>query len=273
MSKPNGRRSREYERLARYLRDQPAATSRVTVIFRQIETIIECELPPSARKHRPWWANDASHSYTVWLEAGWETRDVDMRSERVTFVRAARGSRGAAPLEGTASEPRHRPQQNSRVVSFAAAREFSGYGLARVCLIQPECDPDGRPHEYVPQGGYSNLRGLPLHRHGAGPFCRFSIPANLHVAGVYLLLVDDSVRYVGECQNLSERFNSRGYGQIQPRNCYKGGQQTNCRLNRLILEVVKQGHRVELWFHQTFHRRAVESKLIAELAPPWNRTH
>ena len=262
----------KYDALKQHLQSLPATTS-VTLTFRQVEEILGFSLPDSARKHRPWWANDPSHSYTVWLDVGWETRDVDMRSEHATFVRATRESGGAAPPQGTPSQPRHRPQQDLGVMSLAATREFTGYAFARVCLIQPECDPDGRPHEYVPQGGYSNLKGLPLHRHGAGPFCRFSIPANLHVAGVYLLLVDDSVRYVGECQSLSERFNSRGYGQIQPRNCYEGGQQTNCRLNRLILEAIKQGHRMDLWFRETPNRQAVERRLIASLAPPWNRTY
>jgi len=247
--------------------------SSVTLGFGEIEGILGFPLPPSAREHRPWWANDPSHSYTVWLELGWETRDVDMRSERVTFARRTQASHGAAPPERNKPEEQHGPREAWSRGRLAASAEFCGFRFARVCSIEPECGPDGRPREYLPQHGYRNARGLPLHRYGAGPFCSFSIPADLHVAGVYLLLVDDSACYVGECQNLSERFNSRGYGQIQPRNCYKGGQQTNCRLNRLILDAVKQGHRIDLWFHETPDRQAVERKLIAELAPPWNRTH
>jgi len=109
----------KYDHLKRYLEGRPAATSSVALGFRQIERILGFDLPASARKHRPWWANDASHSYTVWLEAGWETRDVDIPSEGVTFVRAGssdreRRSPNAAPRKGaarsrpTTSGPRRR---------------------------------------------------------------------------------------------------------------------------------------------------------------------
>jgi len=82
--------------------------------------------------------------------------------------------------------------------------------------------------------------------------------------------VNNDVRYVGECQNLSARFNM-GYGQISPRNCYEGGQRTNCRVNQLILKAVRTGYHVELLFHETSDRQAVEGELIAELAPLWNK--
>jgi hypothetical protein len=173
------------------------------------------------------------------------------------------------PPGGTGTHQQGAAQQRSGVGILATTQDLSGYAFAKVCLIQPECDRGGQPREYLPQGGYRNARSLPLHRYGAGPFCRFRIPANLPVRGVYLLLLDGSVCYVGECENLSARFNM-GYGQISPRNCYKGGQQTNCRLNHLILQAVKAGRQLELWFYQTPDRRDVESALIRQLAPPWN---
>jgi len=252
-----------------YLRNQPATTPSLVLDFRQVEEILGFRLPNSARKHRPWWANDATHSQAVWFKAGWKVSDVDIRAGRVTFGRGAPGLRSVAPPERKNSEVQHRAQQSSGVASLAAKRNFSGYGFARVCLIQPECDQDGQPRQYLPQGEYSNARGLPLHRYGAGPFCRFRIPADLHVGGVYLLALNDSVCYVGECENLSLRFNI-GYGQISPRNRYEGGQQTNCRLNHLILEALRGRHRIELWFHEASDRQAVERRLIANLAPPWN---
>jgi hypothetical protein len=75
--------------------DQPAATSSVTLTFRQVETIIADALPPSARKHRAWWANDPKHSHAVWLEAAWETCDVAMSREHVTFMRVGSAGRAA----------------------------------------------------------------------------------------------------------------------------------------------------------------------------------
>jgi hypothetical protein len=77
----------KYDALRQHLQSLAATTSSVTLTFRQIEGIVGFPLPPSAREHRPWWANDPTHSHAVWLKAGWETSDVDMRSERVTFVR------------------------------------------------------------------------------------------------------------------------------------------------------------------------------------------
>lgn len=74
---------------------------------------------------------------------------------------------------------------------------------------------------------------------------------------------------MGECLDLSSRFNM-GYGQISPRNCFVGGQSTNCKINRHVLESIESGKRVELWFFPTQNREAVESELISEFNPLWN---
>jgi hypothetical protein len=51
---------------------------------------------------------------------------------------------------------------------------------------------------------------------------------------------------VGECANLSARFNT-GYGNISPKNCFKGVQETNCRLNNLLYSAIVVGQRISLW--------------------------
>ena len=113
----------KYDPLARYLQSLPGTTSSVVLDFRQIEGILGFPLGVSARTHSAWWANEASpqsrHTQAVWLKAGWETRDVDVRSERVAFVRA--GPAGSArrlsnvapktialPSQPTTSGPRRR---------------------------------------------------------------------------------------------------------------------------------------------------------------------
>jgi hypothetical protein len=63
-----------------------------------------------------------------------------------------------------------------------------------------------------------------------------------------------------------------GYGNISPRNCYVGGQPTNCRINSLILEMYKRGSQIELLFYETRDRFNIERTLINELNPEWNRT-
>lgn len=84
-----GPQDSRYVLLAVWLQGQPAHRDRVTLTFSDIETIIKGELPPSARQHRAWWANDSvGHVQSKqWLEAGWRVAQINVTEERVTFVR------------------------------------------------------------------------------------------------------------------------------------------------------------------------------------------
>jgi hypothetical protein len=75
--------------------------------------------------------------------------------------------------------------------------------------------------------------------------------------------------YVGECQYLAHRFND-GHGSTQPRNCYEGGQATNCKMNNKVLQETRAGCTPVLWFFETDDRHRIEDGLIVELQPPWN---
>ena len=146
------------------------------------------------------------------------------------------------------------------------------FTFVRVSNIQPEPDDTGSLKNYTPHSRYRNPGGLPLHEHGAGPFCRFSISSEWKgKEGVYIFLVNDIVKYVGECVDLAGRINT-GYGNISPRNCFKGGQSTNCRINNLVFESVRKGDSITLIFHETKERLNVEAKLLSELRPEWNAT-
>jgi hypothetical protein len=150
--------------------------------------------------------------------------------------------------------------------------EVKGIPFQYICEIIPELDADGIPIEYMPQSRYKNSTNIPLHEYGYGPFCRFKIPNKYNgKMGVYITLVDSDIKYVGECEDLGTRFNM-GYGNISPRNCYVGGQPTNCRINSLILEMYKRGSQIELLFYETRDRFNIERTLINELNPEWNRT-
>ena len=114
-----------------------------------------------------------------------------------------------------------------------------------------------------------------LHAYGAGPFCRFRIGRQRHDAGLYVLTLDDVPVYAGECVDVGKRWGPNGYGGISPRNCFQGGQPTNCRVNAAILVEALRGCRIDLWF-MIFHgtrdeRLAVETALIRKLNPAWNR--
>ena len=122
----------------------------------------------------------------------------------------------------------------------------------------------------MPQSRYSNKNKLSLNRYGKGPFCKFTIPKDYKVGGVYAIIVNEELKYIGECVNLPSRFNT-GYGNISPRNCFKGGQETNCRINNLILEITKKGKSISLWFLNTWDHKSVEGGLLMKDGPAWNR--
>ena len=122
----------------------------------------------------------------------------------------------------------------------------------------------------MPQDRYLNAQNLSLNKYGEGPFCKFTIWNDIRSGGVYVLTVDDHVRYIGECANLAARFNV-GYGNISPKNCFKGGQQTNCRLNNLICITAQAGQRITLWFYATVEYKSMEAFLRSALKPVWNR--
>jgi len=151
------------------------------------------------------------------------------------------------------------------------AVEFAGRRFQYAGRISPERDALGRLREHMPQSRYVNRQQLPLHTYGAGSFCQFSIiPGWRGKAGVYIFLIDGTPTYIGKCDNLETRIN-QGYGSIQPRNCYRKGQETNCRINNLVLNAVKRGMKLDLLFHETARRDELEALLIEELSPEWNR--
>ena len=148
--------------------------------------------------------------------------------------------------------------------------DVDGFRFQFVASLEVDRSMDGRPIEFLPQHLYRNEKGLRLNRYGKGPFCRFQIP-NIIKSGVYIIYLDGKPVYVGECRDLGSRFNV-GYGIISPRNCFEGGQSTNCRINTSVLNAIKQGLKVDLFFLETNDRFRVEMGLINKLSPEWNRS-
>jgi hypothetical protein len=87
----------KYEALGQFLRQQ--RTSEIPMTFAEIERVTETRLPPSARKHRPWWSNNPKNSVMtkVWLEAGFRTEQVDMERGRLVFRRTQDGGPAGTP--------------------------------------------------------------------------------------------------------------------------------------------------------------------------------
>jgi hypothetical protein len=81
----------KYDPLRIFLENATTGVSEMTLTFQQVEIILGFTLPPSARRHRAWWANPGTphdHPYAqAWLAAGWKVDTVDQRDEWVRFQR------------------------------------------------------------------------------------------------------------------------------------------------------------------------------------------
>ena len=77
----------KYSPLGEYLKGQ--SSERVPMTFSEIERITGAKLPPSAHRHRPWWSNNPHNSVMtrVWLDAGYESEQVDMEKRKLVFRR------------------------------------------------------------------------------------------------------------------------------------------------------------------------------------------
>jgi hypothetical protein len=78
----------KYSALGDYLRRQRRDV--VPMTFGEIEKVTGAKLPASAHKHRPWWSNNPDNSVMtkVWLDAGFESEQVDMPARKLVFRRA-----------------------------------------------------------------------------------------------------------------------------------------------------------------------------------------
>ena len=144
------------------------------------------------------------------------------------------------------------------------------YTFKYICNIEPELDGNVAIKQYKPQSRYKNQKGLKLNKYGKGSFCKFRINKDIHRSGVYAILVNEELKYIGECVDLSDRFNT-GYGQISPRNCFECGQETNCRINKSIFKEKRINNKISLWFYRTKNYKSIESQLIEKSKPSWNR--
>ena len=103
----------KYEGLGQFLRQQRMGS--IPMTFAEVERVAGVKLPPSAHKHRPWWSNNPRNSVMtkVWLEAGFETEQVDMAAGKLVFRRVGdpQGPQGTppGPLTGAAAGSQRHP--------------------------------------------------------------------------------------------------------------------------------------------------------------------
>lgn len=80
----------KYEPLGQFLKRQNK--ERINISFAEIERVLGTVLPKSSKAHRAWWSNNASNNVMTrqWLDAGYETEQVDIAAERLVFRRKSR---------------------------------------------------------------------------------------------------------------------------------------------------------------------------------------
>jgi hypothetical protein len=95
----------KYENLGAFLQKQ--RTREVPLTFREIEKITGVKLPPKAQHHRAWWSNNAANNVMtkVWLDAGFESVQVDMKARKLVFRRAVKASEASGGFAEAAPKP------------------------------------------------------------------------------------------------------------------------------------------------------------------------
>ena len=120
---------------------------------------------------------------------------------------------------------------------------------------------------------YENKKNLSLNKYGKGPFCKFTIDRKYSGKSGRICnsSVNNEIQYVGECDDFFKRF-GMGYGNISPRNCFEGGQLTNCRINSNILTLFKSNGIIQLHFLETHDRFKIEYESNWKICSTLNKT-
>lgn len=241
----------------------------INMNFSEIEKILGFDLPKSAYTYDAWWANGGHSQANAWLDAGYKVERANPKEQTVCFCKS--GSKPNQSLQLKLRSPRTVPAVHTNpmpVDSNAKTLNVYGYEFCYLQQLIPACDTSGHIVKYYPQDGYDNKKNLLLSHHGNGAFCRFYINVG-DWPGVYLWVVDNRIIYIGETDGLKRRFNM-GYGRIAPRNCYVGGQSTNCKMNKVVLNLYEQGKTVSLYFYKTTDYKHVELELLGKINTPYN---
>jgi hypothetical protein len=126
----------KYEPLGQFLRHQ--RTSEVPMTFREIEKVTGVKLPPKAQHHRAWWSNNPSNNVMtkVWLEAGFESAQVDIGARKLVFRRVVK----AREVADGFAEPKPYATKDGRHPAFGALKDIT-FVPPGVDLTEP-ADPE-----------------------------------------------------------------------------------------------------------------------------------
>ena len=99
----------KYDPLEDYLKRAPDEW--VPMGFSEIENVLGFQLPPSSRKQRAWWSNNPTNNVMTqaWIDAGYETAQVDMESETLVFKRVKPAVPSPSAVVHSPKTPRRHP--------------------------------------------------------------------------------------------------------------------------------------------------------------------
>jgi hypothetical protein len=188
--------------------------------FSEIEEVLGFSLPLSARSYQAWWGNNLTYGRhsAAWLLAGWETEQLDLAGERVTFRRAAQGRAQVLKAKARSKAAPHSKTEKSRPVDLKTLGTVFGDPV-RLSLAM-------------------RWRSLgPVH---VGSGNKLVFPAVPSVPGLYRFRLSGQgadAHYIGETADLRRRF----YHYRNP----GPSQRTNIRINGLLLDHLAAGGSVE----------------------------
>lgn len=191
----------------------------IRIRFTEVESALGFSLPASARKYPEWWANNQieGRHCNSWMGAGWTTCDVDLGTEKVTFVHS-----------GSISNPNYGSGSNTKRANISKKNTSEK-------MPTPALAPDGKVKLET------KMFWLALGQVTLDEDRKLVFPFMGEVPGLYRMRLQSEgkdTRYIGETANLRRRF--AHYKNPGPT------QSTNIRINSLLVDHIFQGNIVTL---------------------------
>ena len=129
----------KYDPLKEYL--EGSQGPELVLTFTEIESILNRELPPAAKKpttYQAWWANSKLPQQKAWMDTGWRVASVVPFKEKVTFIKQMPGPKHTFDFFGLVwpnDTDKIEPAYQAMLQKYNPA-EFASYGTEFVELAQ-----------------------------------------------------------------------------------------------------------------------------------------
>ena len=111
-----------------------------------------------------------------------------------------------------------------------------------------------------------------LNKYGDLEYSIFSLAnkEQYYLKGVYFYYLNSELKYIGRCRDSMQKRVNSGYGKISPKNCFRDGQSTNCKVNALVTQN-REAIMLKIYpMDDVREIEELESRLILECEPVWN---